>query len=143
MSRVLLPLSLLCGQVFAAAPGVDEECMREALETTEINLNSGVYNEDVVVSVPLTLKLLQRMDEQAYADCLARRGGVIQARDDACLRAVESCRDARAGTSEVRIERGATRLTGTDSQAWLECLQGELGHVEVQVLPPEPEREPE
>ena len=110
------------------------DCTEVAAQRQRINLTSGVYTEQAVVSAPLTIELPAGTDAAVLAECLKLEGF-----DPAAAMAAEVVRagDCERRTRRVRLTAAAPgaapRIASErDDARYAECVAGEIA---VEVLP--------
>jgi hypothetical protein len=119
---------------FAAPVSAATDCAAVAAQRQRLNLSSGVYTEQAVVSAPLAIELPAGTDAAVLAECLKLEGI-----DPAAEMAAEIVRagDCERSTRQVRLTPAAPgsapRIASErDDARYQECLAGEIA---VEVLP--------
>ncbi|MGR8919610.1 MAG: hypothetical protein ACU85V_08325 [Gammaproteobacteria bacterium] len=110
------------------------DCAREALIEHDINVGTGVNNEQVSAASPLRLTLRSGSDAGRYAACLRREGFDPGERVAASFEHASAC--VAASRRHARITRetaGYNIRGGVDERALRDCLAPEI---DVEVLLP-------
>ncbi len=145
-SALALPLiGLGLAPAPAAEPGYfldASACAAEAVVTERIDLNSGIYTEQAIVSSPLSIEVKRELNEAAYGECMRQRGRLKHVKDNPYLRIIAECQDAARATPKVLIG-GTDRGTLTASHnlaAYERCVEQRTRELDVEVQIPSPER---
>jgi len=69
-------------------------CAAQAVVTERIDLNSGVYTGQAVVSSPLSIEVRHGLSEAEYGECMRHRGRVQEVKDNPYLRIIAECQEA-------------------------------------------------
>lgn len=131
--RILLSTAL----ALSASAHAADDCAKQTALWHEINLSSGVYTEQAVVSVPLKIRIPAGVDAGAMLECLRLEGIDPPAELAAEVERAAACRES-ARTVRLTAKdhaAGAARIGGKiDDARYRACLQGDI---EVDVLPPD------
>lgn len=134
---------LFCSLAFVSPQAADDEyfahaekCFRQASTVTEINLNSGVYTEQVVVSNPLSIRVPAGYDGAVHQECMRRAGLERDVSKDPYLRIIEECRRDSEPIRRVVIgSKVDVKVPQSHDQAAYEaCIRRRQGELEVDVL---------
>lgn len=126
MRLAVLLIVLAC---WAAATRADEAaCARRHRVEHDIHWNGGVYTEQAVVAIPMTVTIPAGVDAAGYASCLEQEG---VARDGAVAAYVErlaACGRESGAARTVSPGRGDghKRIGAPEPAALRACLEGRI-----------------
>ncbi|MEQ8234263.1 MAG: hypothetical protein RLW61_01065 [Gammaproteobacteria bacterium] len=107
-------------------------CTRAATLTHEINISSGVNNEQVRVNSPLHVTIPAGTDATAYQDCLRREGFPPRRTLLASFERADGCRAEARGTIRLRMVDGVGSVAQPfDEARYRDCLDG---GIEVEIV---------
>ena len=130
---LVFPVACGVSGTFADERDLAAECDAQATMTQEINLSSGVYNEDIQVSSPLTMEVTMGVDSNQRQNCLEFHGIAPESASEAYVERAASCREKIRAQERVHLVRAGTVALGTDASAYQECMRGTDADIEVEV----------
>ncbi len=131
LRRASFRIALLAALTHLAPAGADplvqENCARQARLTQEINVGTGVNNEQVTAASPLRITLPTGFDDAAYGECLRREGFDRREKVAASFDRARECSAQARQAARVRIAAAGRRIAGGfDERAYRRCLDGEV-----------------
>lgn len=120
----------------AAQDAVAADCALQHRVEHTVHYNGGLYTEQAVIAVPLSITIPAGVDAAGYAGCL-QQAGVLQGNEvEAYVDRLAACRAAQPPRTVVRIAEtdGAGRIGGVDQAALDACIEG---RIEVEAFLPE------